>query len=162
MDAIQTDAAINPGNSGGPLVDSQGRIVGVNSAIATVGSSASTAGNIGLGFSIPFNQAKRIADELIATGKSTKPLVGISFDNTFNSSGARVAALSAGKAAERAGMVVGSIVKRIDGFKINDSISAIVRIRSHAPGDQVVIVAELPSGGMQTFTFTLDSAPALP
>ena len=162
MDAIQTDAAINPGNSGGPLVDSQGRIVGVNSAIATVGSSASTAGNIGLGFSIPFNQAKRIADELIATGKSTKPLVGISFDNTFNGIGARVAALSAGKAAERAGMVVGSIVKRIDGFKINDSISAIVRIRSHAPGDQVVIVAELPSGGLQTFTFTLDSAPALP
>jgi putative serine protease PepD len=162
MDAIQTDAAINPGNSGGPLVDSQGRIVGVNSAIATVGSSASTAGNIGLGFSIPFNQAKRIADELIETGKSTKPLVGISFDNTFNGSGARVAALSAGKAAERAGMVVGSIVKRIDGFKINDSISAIVRIRSHAPGDQVVIVAELPSGGMQTYTFKLDSAPALP
>ena len=162
MDAIQTDAAINPGNSGGPLVDSQGRIVGVNSAIATVGSSAATAGNIGLGFSIPINQAKRIADELIETGKSTKPLVGISFDNTFNGSGARVAALSAGKAAERAGMVVGSIVKRIDGFKINDSISAIVRIRSHAPGDQVVIVAELPSGGMQTFTFKLDSAPALP
>ena len=162
MDAIQTDAAINPGNSGGPLVDSQGRIVGVNSAIATVGSSAATAGNIGLGFSIPFNQAKRIADELIETGKSTKPLVGISFDNAFNGSGARVAALSAGKAAERAGMVVGSIVKRIDGFKINDSISAIVRIRSHAPGDQVVIVAELPSGGMQTFTFKLDSAPALP
>ena len=162
MDAIQTDAAINPGNSGGPLVDSQGRIVGVNSAIATVGSSALTAGNIGLGFSIPFNQAKRIADELIETGKSTKPLVGISFDNTFNGIGARVAALSAGKAAERAGMVVGSIVKRIDGFKINDSISAIVRIRSHAPGDQVVIVAELPSGGMQTYTFKLDSAPALP
>jgi putative serine protease PepD len=162
MDAIQTDAAINPGNSGGPLVDSQGRIVGVNSAIATVGSAAATAGNIGLGFSIPFNQAKRIADELIATGKSTKPLVGISFDNTFNGIGARVAALSAGKAAERAGMVVGSIVKRIDGFKINDSISAIVRIRSHAPGDQVVIVTELPSGGLQTFTFTLDSAPALP
>ena len=162
MDAIQTDAAINPGNSGGPLVDSQGRIVGVNSAIATVGSAAATAGNIGLGFSIPFNQAKRIADELIETGKSTKPLVGISFDNAFNGSGARVAALTAGKAAERAGMVVGSIVKRIDGFKINDSISAIVRIRSHAPGDQVVIVAELPSGGMQTFTFKLDSAPALP
>ena len=162
MDAIQTDAAINPGNSGGPLVDSQGRIVGVNSAIATVGSSAATAGNIGLGFSIPINQAKRIADELIETGKSTKPLVGISFDNAFNGSGARVAALTAGKAAERAGMVVGSIVKRIDGFKINDSISAIVRIRSHAPGDQVVIVAELPTGGSKTFTFTLDSAPALP
>jgi len=162
MDAIQTDAAINPGNSGGPLVDSQGRIVGVNSAIATVGSAAATAGNIGLGFSIPFNQAKRIADELIATGKSTKPLVGISFDNTYTGIGARVAGITAGKAAERAGMSVGLIVKTIDGFKINDLITAIVRIRSHAPGDQVVIVAELPTGGTKTFTFTLDSAPALP
>jgi putative serine protease PepD len=162
MDAIQTDAAINPGNSGGPLVDSQGRIVGVNSAIATVGSAAATAGNIGLGFSIPFNQAKRIADELIATGKSTKPLVGISFDNTYTGIGARVAGITAGKAAERAGMSVGLIVKTIDGFKINDLITAIVRIRSHAPGDQVVIVAESPTGGTKTFTFTLDSAPALP
>ena len=162
MDAIQTDAAINPGNSGGPLVDSQGRIVGVNSAIATVGSAAATAGNIGLGFSIPFNQAKRIADELIATGKSTKPLVGISFDNNYTGLGARVAGITAGKAAERAGMSVGLIVKTIDGFKINDLVTAIVRIRSHAPGDQVVIVAELPTGGTKTFTFTLDSAPALP
>jgi putative serine protease PepD len=160
MDAIQTDAAINPGNSGGPLVDSAGRIVGVNSAIATVGSG--TAGNIGLGFSIPFNQAKRIADELIATGKSTKPLIGISFDNNFNGVGARIVALTAGKAAARAGMVEGSIVKRIDGFKINNAISAIVRIRSHAPGDQVVVVADLPSGESRTYTFNLDSAPALP
>ena len=161
MDAIQTDAAINPGNSGGPLVDAAGRIVGVNSAIATLGGSAAV-GNIGLGFSIPINQAKRIADELIETGKSTKPLVGIAFDSTFTGSGARVAALTAGKAAERAGMVVGSVVKRINGFKINDSISAIVRIRSNAPGDQVVIVAELPSGESRTYTFNLDSAPALP
>jgi putative serine protease PepD len=161
MDAIQTDAAINPGNSGGPLVDSAGRIVGVNSAIATVGSGA-TAGNIGLGFSIPFNQAKRIADELIATGKSTKPLIGISFDNNFNGVGARIVALTAGKAAARAGMVEGSIVKRIDGFKINNAISAIVRVRSHAPGDQVVVVADLPSGESRTYTFNLDSAPALP
>jgi putative serine protease PepD len=161
MDAIQTDAAINPGNSGGPLVDSAGRIVGVNSAIATVGSGA-TAGNIGLGFSIPFNQAKRIADELIATGKSTKPLIGISFDNNFNGIGARIAGLTTGKAAARAGMVEGSIVKRIDGFKINNAISAIVRVRSHAPGDQVVVVADLPSGESRTYTFNLDSAPALP
>jgi len=160
MDAIQTDAAINPGNSGGPLVDSAGRIVGVNSAIATVGSGS--AGNIGLGFSIPFNQAKRIADELIATGKSTKPLIGISFDTNFTGVGARIAALTAGKAAIRAGMVEGSIVKRIDGFKINNAISAIVRVRSHAPGDQVVVVADLPSGESRTYTFNLDSAPALP
>ncbi len=91
-----------------------------------------------------------------------KPLVGISFDNTYNGVGARVAGITAGKAADRAGMSVGLIVKTIDGFKINDLITAIVRIRSHAPGDQVVIVAELPTGGTKTFTFALDSAPALP
>ena len=162
MDAIQTDAAINPGNSGGPLVDSQGRIVGVNSAIATLGATATSNGNIGLGFSIPFNQAKRIANELIATGKSNKPIIGVSFDTAYTGVGAKISTLTAGKAAERAGMQVGSIVKTIDGFKISDAISAIVRIRSHAPGDSVTVIAELPSGGSKTYTFNLDSAPALP
>ena len=162
MDAIQTDAAINPGNSGGPLVDSQGRIIGVNSAIATLGATATSNGNIGLGFSIPFNQAKRIANELIATGKSNKPIIGVSFDLTYTGVGAKIYMLSAGKAAERAGMQIGSIVKTIDGIKINDAIGATVRIRSHAPGDLVTVTAELPSGGTKTYTFNLDSAPALP
>jgi putative serine protease PepD len=160
MDAIQTDAAINPGNSGGPLVDAQGRIVGVNSAIATLG--AATTGSIGLGFSIPINQATRIAEELISTGKSTKPILGVSFDSTYTGVGAKVYLVSPGKAAEKAGITVGSIVKTIDGFKINDAISAIVRIRSHAPGDQVVMVVESSSGVSKTYTITLDSAPALP
>jgi putative serine protease PepD len=162
MDAIQTDAAINPGNSGGPLVDSQGRIVGVNSAIATLGSSFSATGSIGLGFSIPFNQAQRISDELIATGKSTKPILGVSFDPTYTGVGARVYLVTPGKAAEKAGITVGLIVKKIDGFKINDAIAAIVRIRSHAPGDQVTIVFESSAGSSKTYTITLDSAPALP
>ena len=162
MDAIQTDAAINPGNSGGPLVDSQGRIIGVNSAIATLGATATSTGNIGLGFSIPFNQAKRIANELIATGKSNKPIIGVTFDTAYTGVGAKIYLITAGKAAERAGMQVGSIVKTIDGFKISDAISAIVRIRSHAPGDSVTVTAELPSGGTKTYTFNLDSAPALP
>ena len=73
-----------------------------------------------------------------------------------------MAALTAGKGAERAGMLVGSVVKRINGFKINNSISAIVRIRSNAPGDQVVIVAELPTGESRTYTFNRDLATALP
>jgi len=160
LDAIQTDAAINPGNSGGPLVDAQGRIVGVNSAIASLG--ATSSGSIGLGFSIPINQATRIAEELIATGKSTKPILGVSFDPTYAGIGAKVYLLSPGKAAEKAGITVGSIVKTIDGFKINDAISAIVRIRSHAPGDQVVMVVESTTGVSKIYTITLDSAPALP
>ena len=162
MDAIQTDAAINPGNSGGPLVDSQGRAIGVNSAIATTGSSVGTPGNIGLGFSIPFNQAIRIADELIATGKSTKPFLGISFDPAYTGNGARILTLTPGAAAERAGLTVGSIVKSIDGFKVNGAVTAIVRIRSHAPGDQIIIVVESAAGSSRTFNITLGSAPALP
>jgi len=162
MDAIQTDAAINPGNSGGPLVDSQGRAIGVNSAIATTGSSIGTPGNIGLGFSIPFNQAIRIADELIATGKSTKPFLGISFDPAYTGNGARILTLTPGAAAERGGLTVGSIVKSIDGFKVNDAVTAIVRIRSHAPGDQIIIVVESAAGSSRTFNITLGSAPALP
>ena len=160
IDAIQTDAAINPGNSGGPLVDSQGRIVGVNSAIASLGT-GSTVGNIGLGFSIPFNQAKRIINEIIETGKSTKPIFGVSFDSTFTGTGAKIGALTAGKGAEKAGIPVGSIVKTIDGYKINDAVSAIVRIRSKAPGDKVTVVVELVGGTLKTFIVTLDSAPSL-
>ena len=162
MDAIQTDAAINPGNSGGPLVDSQGRAVGVNSAIATLGSSFGPSGNIGLGFSIPFNQAIRIADELIATGKSTKPFLGISFDPTFTGNGAKIAIITSGQAADKAGLSVGMIVKSIDGFKVNDAVSAIVRIRSHAPGDQTIMVVETTTGVSKTFNITLGSSPALP
>ena len=162
MDAIQTDAAINPGNSGGPLVDSQGRAVGVNSAIATLGSSFGPSGNIGLGFSIPFNQAIRIADELIATGKSTKPFLGISFDPTFTGTGAKIAIITPGQAADKAGLSVGMVVKSIDGFKVNDAVSAIVRIRSHAPGDQTILVVETTAGVSKTFNITLGSSPALP
>jgi putative serine protease PepD len=162
MDAIQTDAAINPGNSGGPLVDSQGRAVGVNSAIATLGSSFGPSGNIGLGFSIPFNQAIRIADELIATGKSTKPFLGVLFDTTYIGVGARIGMITPGQAADKAGLTVGSIIKSIDGFKINDAVSAIVRVRSRVPGDQVVMVIQTSAGESKTFNITLGSAPALP
>jgi putative serine protease PepD len=160
IDAIQTDAAINPGNSGGPLVDSQGRIVGVNSAIASLGS-GSTVGSIGLGFSIPFNQAKRIINEIIETGKSTKPILGVSFDAAFTGTGAKIAALTAGKGAEKAGVPVNSIIKTIDGYKISDAVSAIVRIRAKAPGDKVTVVVELVGGTLKTFIVTLDSAPSL-
>jgi putative serine protease PepD len=160
IDAIQTDAAINPGNSGGPLVDSQGRIIGVNSAIASLGT-GSTVGSIGLGFSIPFNQAKRIINEIIETGKSTKPILGVSFDATFTGTGAKIGALTASKGAEKAGIPLNSIIKTIDGYKINDAVSAIVRIRAKAPGDKVTVVVELVSGTLKTFIVTLDSAPSL-
>ena len=160
VNAIQTDAAINPGNSGGALIDSQGRIVGVNSAIATL-SSGSASGSIGLGFSIPINEAKRVIDEIIATGKSTRPVLGVYFDPTYTGGGAKISRLSPNEGAEKAGVPVGSIIRSIDGFKIVDTDTAIVRIRSYVPGTAVTIVVDLPSGGSKTFKVTLGSAPSL-
>jgi len=160
VDAIQTDAAINPGNSGGALIDAQGRIIGVNSAIATL-SSGSTSGSIGLGFSIPINEAKRVIDEIIATGKSTRPVLGVFFDTTFTGEGAKIGKLSPGEGAEKAGIPVGAIIRSIDGVKIPNTDAAIVRIRSYAPGATVTVVVDLPTGGSKTFKVTLGSAPAI-
>lgn len=156
VDAIQTDAAINPGNSGGALVDAQGRIIGVNSAIATL-SSGGTSGNIGLGFSIPINEAKRIIDEIIATGKSTRPVLGVSFDQTFTGNGAKINKVWPGEGAEKVGIPLGAIVRQINGMRIPDWETAVVRIRSMVPGSSVTILVDLPSGGQKTFTVVLGS-----
>jgi S1-C subfamily serine protease len=161
VNAIQTDAAINPGNSGGALVDAQGRIIGVNSAIATL-SSGGTSGSIGLGFSIPINEAKRVIDEIIATGKSTRPVLGVFFDTEFTGIGARILRLSAGEGAEKAGIPAGSVIRTIDGVKIADEVAAIVKIRSYAPGTTITVVVDLPnSGGSKTFKVTLGTAPSM-
>ena len=159
VNAIQTDAAINPGNSGGALLDSLGRIIGVNSAIATV-SSGGVSGNIGLGFSIPINEAKRVIDELIATGKSTRPFLGVEFDTTFTGTGAKILRLTSGEAAEKAGIPAGSIITSIGGLRIADTTAAVVRIRSYAPGSTVSIIVNLPNGTERTFTITLGSTPS--
>lgn len=161
VNAIQTDAAINPGNSGGALVDAQGRIIGVNSAIATL-SSGGVSGSIGLGFSIPINEAKRVIDEIIATGKSTRPVLGVFFDVEFTGIGARILRLSPGEGAEKAGIPAGSIIRSIDGVRIPDNEAAIVKIRSYAPGTTITVVVDLPnSGGSKSFKVTLGSAPSM-
>lgn len=159
VNAIQTDAAINPGNSGGALLDSSGRIIGVNSAIASLSNDGS-AGNIGLGFSIPINEAKRVVDELILTGKSTRPVLGIFFDTTYTGAGAKILRLSPGDGAEKAGIPAGSVIRSIDGVKIADQVGAIVRIRSYAPGSTVTVVVDLPTGGQKSFKVLLGSAPS--
>jgi len=161
VDAIQTDAAINPGNSGGALLDSQGRMIGINSSIATLGStSGGQSGNIGLGFAIPITEVQRIVNDLIATGKSTRPFLGVSFDNTYTGIGARIFAITDGAAAAKAGIPAGSIIKSIDGVNINDQVGAIVRIRAYAPGATVSITVDLPTGTSRTFSVTLGSAPS--
>lgn len=162
VNAIQTDAAINPGNSGGALVNAQGQIIGVNSAIATL-SSGGTSGSIGLGFAIPISEAKRVIDEIITspTNTSTRPLLGVFFDNTYDGIGARILKLSPGEAADVAGIPAGSIIKSIGGQRVVDIVGAIVRIRSFAPGATVSVTVELPnSGGVKTFTVKLGKAPS--
>ena len=160
INAIQTDAAINPGNSGGPLVDAQGLMVGVNSAIATLGTSTAS-GSIGLGFSIPISQAKRIINELIETGKSTRPLLGIFFDTTFTGTGAKILRFTdTDSAAQKAGIPAGSVITRVDNFKINDLLDAIIRIRSYAPGDSVNVTVQLANGTTSTYRVILGSAPS--
>lgn len=158
IDALQTDAAVNPGNSGGPLVNGLGKMVGVNSAIASLGSTSSS-GNIGLGFAIPVNQAMRVANEIIASGKSTRPLLGVNFDPSYNGNG-KILGLVKDGAAEKAGIPVNSVIKSIDGFVIKSDVDAVVRIRSYAPNSTVSITVELPTGETKTFAVTLGSAPA--
>ncbi|MEY3074643.1 MAG: hypothetical protein RJB25_280, partial [Bacteroidota bacterium] len=115
INAIQTDAAINPGNSGGPLVNSAGAVIGVNSAIATLGSSSinSQSGSIGLGFAIPINQARKTAEQLIKNGKATYPVVGVSVDMQYAGDGARIAdtsnAILPGGPAAKAGLRAGDL-----------------------------------------------------
>ena len=161
VDAIQTDAAINPGNSGGPLTDSLGRQIGINSAIASTGSSLSgQSGNIGLGFAIPINEAKRVYNEIITspTHTSTRPLLGVYFDTAYTGVGAKISQLVSGEAAEKAGIPVGAIVTSIDGNRVADQLSAIVKIRSYAPGATVQVTVTLPAGGTKTYSVKLGSS----
>ena len=166
FDAIQTDAAINPGNSGGPLVDLNGHVVGVNSAIAgTGGGSGSNAqsGNIGIGFAIPSDEASRIATELITTGKATHAILGISVNGAQNTSGptsasgATVTAVQAGSPAQQAGIQVGDVITQIGKQRIDDSIGAIAATRSHAPGTTVPVTVQ-SHGQTKTVSVTLGSA----
>ena len=145
INAIQTDAAINPGNSGGPLVNSAGAVIGVNSAIATLGSSSlsSQSGSIGLGFAIPINQARKTAEQLIKNGKATYPVVGVSVDMQYAGDGAKIAdtsnAILPGGPASKAGLRAGDLIVKFDGRTITTPEELIVAIRSKNVGDKVVV-----------------------
>ena len=142
INALQTDAAINPGNSGGPLVDATGAVIGVNSAIASLGSTSQT-GSIGLGFAIPINQARKTANQLISSGKATYPVLGVSLDMNFTGVGALVAnskaAILAGGPAAKAGLKAGDIITKFEGKAIGNAEELIVGIRAKNVGDQVTL-----------------------
>lgn len=148
INAIQTDAAINPGNSGGPLVNADGEVIGINSAIAQPPGSAQATGSIGLGFSIPSNQAKRTAAELIETGSATYPMIGVLLDQWYDGEGVMVlresrageTAVTPNGAADRAGIRSGDVILAIDGRPVTKPNELIVAIRAKAPGDAVVLL----------------------
>jgi len=162
INAIQTDAAINPGNSGGPLVDMTGAVIGINSAIASLDTTStfasSQSGSIGLGFAIPINQAKKVADQLIKTGKATYPVVGVKIDTTYQGDGARVAPIAggvlAGSPAAKVGIKPGDIITEFAGKKITNSDELVVAIRSHSVGERVSITV-LRGGTKKVFSLTL-------
>jgi putative serine protease PepD len=138
VQAIQTDAAINPGNSGGPLVDAQGRVVGITTAIATVGSRTGQSGNIGLGFAIPIGSAERIAGSLADGKQPQHAALGVQVSDA-GSSGAKIGQVTSGSAADKAGLKSGDVVTAVDGTLVADASALRAAVRSHAPGDTVTV-----------------------
>jgi putative serine protease PepD len=157
LNAIQTDAAVNPGNSGGALVDTQGRLVGINSAIATLGASqGSQSGSIGLGFAIPIDQAKRIADELVANGTASRAVLGVSSQDA-QTGGAQLTAVADGSAAATAGLKVGDVVTALGSNRVASSDALLAAVRAQAPSSKVDVTF-VRDGKTQTVTVTLGSA----
>ncbi|GGK27091.1 protease [Streptomyces camponoticapitis] len=169
VDALQTDAPINPGNSGGPLVNSKAQVIGINSAIRGADGGGTPdgaqAGSIGLGFAIPINQGKRVAEELINTGKASHPVIGVTLDMEYTGDGAKVGAKGAeggpaveeGGPAAKAGIRTGDIITEVDGQRVHSGEELIVKVRSHRPGDELELT--LKRGGKeQTMTLVLGSA----
>jgi putative serine protease PepD len=156
---LQTDTPINPGNSGGPLVNLDGQVVGINSAIATGGGQSN--GSIGLGFAIPIDQAKRVAQEIMDGGTASKPVLGVQGGDSAPSaaeSGARIAAVQAGSPAAQAGLAVGDVVTKVGDARVEDFSDLIARIGSYAPGQQVTLT--VGSGGAdRQIQVTLGSRP---
>ncbi|WP_431999582.1 trypsin-like peptidase domain-containing protein [Streptomyces sioyaensis] len=160
VDALQTDAPINPGNSGGPLVDTRARVIGINSAIRAADSGgglegAGQGGSIGLGFAIPINQARRVAEELINTGKATHPVIGVTLEMEYAGDGARVGEhskdgkqpVAPGGPAAKAGIKAGDVITEVDGTPVHSGQELIVKIRSHRPGDTLALT--LQRGGKE-------------
>ncbi|WP_431975280.1 S1C family serine protease [Micromonospora haikouensis] len=141
--AIQTDAAVNHGNSGGPLVDSAGRVIGVNSTIKSLVADGQEAGNIGLAFAIPINQAKRVTQDIIGTGKARRTVIGAQVGGTGAASGGtggvRLASVEPSGPAAGAGLRAGDVILRLAGRPMTDPTDLIALVRKFAPGSVVTV-----------------------
>jgi putative serine protease PepD len=170
LSAVQTDAAINPGNSGGPLVNTNGEVIGVNSAIATLGRSVGgQSGSIGLGFAIPVNHARRVAQELITTGKARKSRIGVAIDPSYQGVGVRIATevtrgtqpIEPNGPAAQAGLKPGDVILEVEGVVLQDGNELIAMIRNRAPGEKLTV--KYQRGGQErTATVTVGAAPDQP
>jgi putative serine protease PepD len=162
LNAIQTDAAINPGNSGGPLVNMQGQVVGINSAIATNGSSITgQAGSIGVGFAIPIDEARPIADQLVSSGKADHPLLGVRVKDALGllgvvPEGAAIVDITSGGAADKAGLRVGDIITKLNDRTIDTADALVAAVRAEKVG-AVVKITYLRNGATETTSLTLGS-----
>lgn len=167
VDALQTDAPINPGNSGGPLLDAKAHVVGINSAIRGADKDDPTrqGGSIGLGFAIPVNQGKRVAEELIRTGRATHPVIGVTLDMDYTGDGARVGdkgedgkpSVVAGGPGAVAGIRAGDVITKVDGRRVRGGDELIIKIRAHRPGDPLTLTV-LRQGRESTLRVVLGSA----
>ncbi|GAA2013949.1 hypothetical protein GCM10009799_47840 [Nocardiopsis rhodophaea] len=166
ISALQTDAAINPGNSGGPLVDEQGRVIGVNSAIATMGGMAGEqTGSIGLGFAIPSTQTERVVNELIENGDIRPAVIGAVLDMRYGQGGAPIVtdeqaggdAVIPDGPADKAGLKAGDLIVEFDGQKVADATELRLLLSQKQPGDKVEVGYER-DGKKRTTTITLGAA----
>jgi putative serine protease PepD len=154
--AIQTDAAVNHGNSGGPLVDGSGRVIGINSVIKSLAADEEQAGNVGLAFAIPINQAKRQAQEIIDRGKARRTVIGAELENGFRgaSGGVRLSSVEPAGPAANAGLRPGDVLLHLDGRPLEEPGDLIALVRKYAPGAGVS-VEYLRDGSRHTTQVTL-------
>ena len=160
FDMIQTDASINPGNSGGPLVSADGEVIGVNSSIYST-----SGGSIGLGFAIPINRARRVADDLVEHGRVRRPWIGVRLEQPksdnprdYIARGARIAAVTPGSPAERAGIRAGDVLLREKARRIRNRFDWDAALLDLRVGEQVSLVLRRGSGELPV-TVTIADLP---
>jgi putative serine protease PepD len=152
---IQTDAAINKGNSGGPLIDAQGKVIGINSQIE-----GDSGGNVGVGFAVPSNTVRQVVSQLIASGKVEHAFLGVSVESVTDPVfGARIQSVQAGSAAAKAGLKVGDVIATVDGNAVTDGDGLQSAIASHKPGEKITLGISR-GGNRLTVTATLGSRPS--
>jgi putative serine protease PepD len=152
--AIQTDAAINHGNSGGPLLDMSGDVIGVNAQIES-----DSGGNDGVGFAIPSNAVKNVADTLIAGGKVQHAYLGIQVGDSTTATGAQVTSVVSGSPADKGGLKAGDVVTAIDGKAISNSDDLTAAVSAHKPSEQITVTVNR-NGSTKTLKITLGIRPS--